>query len=125
MDTDEHGGPCGWPHGLMGVADEKRQKTGAAQHADVLAMLLAARNVSWSAVARRSRDTAFVRTVAFERSIQYRAGESGVAFLPAAIHDTEVLATSSGICVTIWEKDTNFHGQFRPWDSGWGKCRCG
>ena len=54
----------------------------------------------WSAVARRRRDTAFVRTTAFNCSINYRAGESGVGpacGIPAAVQNAEVLATITDI----------------------------
>ena len=51
--------------GRLGGADEKRQRTGAVQDAGAPAMTPEFHEMFWNVVARRSRDTAFVRTESF------------------------------------------------------------
>jgi hypothetical protein len=54
-----------WHATGLADADEKRQRTGAIQDAHALAVTPEFIEALWSAVARRSRDTAFERAAGF------------------------------------------------------------
>jgi hypothetical protein len=60
------------------------------------------RDASWSAVARQSRDTAFVRRHGFRKLDNFSGGRRRRgASLPAALQDAAVLVMASGAEVVV------------------------